>query len=72
MRKFILIQLLALGACCVYANPVSQEEAFATGISTITYDNNPAASRIYDLSGRQLSTRPEKGLYIRGKKKILK
>jgi len=71
MRKLILIQLLALGACCVYANPVSQEEAFVTGIS-ITYDNNLAASRIYDLSGRQLSTRPEKGLYIRGNKKILK
>ena len=42
-----------------------------SGITEITTDGNQENKLIYDLTGRRLSSRPEKGFYIQNGKKYL-
>jgi len=50
-------------------------ESDVTGIKEVNADNTPASAtadeKIYDLQGRRLYMKPEKGLYIKGGKKYL-
>ena len=42
------------------------------GIGSVTSDSEVAADKVYDLSGRALKGEPEKGIFIKNGKKVVK
>ena len=58
----------------VSISPKSPANILPSGIEEVETDgssNNPADSAIYDLTGRRLNGKPERGIYIQGGKKYV-
>ena len=58
----------------VSISPKSPAEILPSGIEEVRTDgssSNPADSAIYDLTGRRLNGKPERGIYIQGGKKYI-
>ena len=46
------------------------EDLVASGINSVTLDNETTKSALYDLNGRRIPNVPSKGIYIQNGKKI--